>query len=228
MKNCVFINCYSTFNNCSFLIHSFPWYFNYVTPLWSAANYYQQLSVRWKAWNISKESMHLIGTNCRSEHDWYVGGVLNHVTHRSFVVIYDNQCSVRQSGYENTTEGGGGWAPLIRNNCSIMPLIWFDNATDQNQRPQQIWKLKRGWNSTRGGLSIGCQGHCSERSFCFGIWALIEKKRLLRIFQPGWNCLSVPVIRPIASQCFWLKPRGAGLCWQGRVIILSNIPIWLY
>jgi hypothetical protein len=75
--------------HCSISMHSFPWYFNYITPLWSAANYYQQLSVRWKAWNVSKESMHLIGTKCRSEHDWYVGGVLNHATHRSSVVMYD-------------------------------------------------------------------------------------------------------------------------------------------
>jgi hypothetical protein len=51
--------------------------------------------------------MHLIGTNSRSEHNLYAGGVLNHVTRRSCVLIYDNQCSVRQSGYENTTEEGG-------------------------------------------------------------------------------------------------------------------------
>ena len=56
-------------SSCSISIHSFPWYFNYVTPLWSAANYYQQLSVRWKAWNIPK-CMHLTGTKCRSQHYW--------------------------------------------------------------------------------------------------------------------------------------------------------------
>ena len=62
MRSGGFVNCYSAFSSCSILIHSFPWYFNYVTPLWSAANYYQQLSVRWKAWNIPKKCMHLTGT----------------------------------------------------------------------------------------------------------------------------------------------------------------------
>ncbi len=54
---------YSAFTNCSISIHSFPWYFNYITPLWSAANYYQEFSVRWKAWNISKIWMQLIEQN---------------------------------------------------------------------------------------------------------------------------------------------------------------------
>ena len=65
-----FIDHNSAFTNCSILIHSFQWYFNYITPFWLAANHYQQLSVRWKTWNISKKCMQLIGTKYKSDHDW--------------------------------------------------------------------------------------------------------------------------------------------------------------
>ena len=33
-----FVNQYSLFTDCPVSIHSFPRYFNYVTPLWSAVN----------------------------------------------------------------------------------------------------------------------------------------------------------------------------------------------
>ena len=68
---------YQLFNLDTFI----PMIFNYITPLWSAANYYQQLSVRWKAWNIPKKCMHLTGTKCRSEHYWKAWEVFNHITH---------------------------------------------------------------------------------------------------------------------------------------------------
>ena len=110
-----------------------------------------------------------------------MGGILNHVTRLLSVVNYDSQCSMRHREWEHD-QRGGVWAPLIGNNCSIMPLIRTkDHSKYDNQQRMKIHmgRVKqsfsfgyRHWSKTKG---YELSGGASDPNNCLTM-LLIETK----------------------------------------------------